>query len=48
MRNSTTLTDEHGAQTKPRKETLRFILDYSRALKVETLKSGMDIYLMKN
>lgn len=48
MGNSVTLKDEYGAHTKPRKETIRFILDYSKALEVKKLKSGIEIDLMKN
>ncbi|WP_417603793.1 hypothetical protein [Owenweeksia hongkongensis] len=48
MGNSTTLKDELGSHTKPRKETIRFILDYSKALEVKTLNSGMEIDLIKN
>ena len=48
MGNSTTLKDEYGAHTKPRKETIKFILDYSKALDVQKLKNGMDISLIKN
>ncbi|WP_417589867.1 hypothetical protein [Owenweeksia hongkongensis] len=48
MGNSTTLKDELGSHTKPRKETIRFILDYSKALEVKTLTSGMEIDLIKN
>ncbi|AEV31778.1 hypothetical protein Oweho_0765 [Owenweeksia hongkongensis DSM 17368] len=48
MGNSTTLKDELGSHTKPRKETIRFILDYSKALEVKTLNSGMEIDMIKN
>ncbi len=48
MGNSTTLKDESGAHTKPRKETLQFILNYSKALEVKTLKSGMKVEMIRN
>lgn len=48
MGNSTTLKDEYGAHTKPRKETIKFILDYSKALEVKTLESGLEVELIKN
>ena len=48
MGNSTTLKDEYGAHTKPRKETINFILNYSKALEVKTLKNGMEMNMMKN
>lgn len=48
MGNSTTLKDELGSHTKPRKQTIKFILDYSKALEVKKLKSGIEINLMKN
>jgi len=48
MGNLTTLKDELGSHTKPRKETIRFILDYSKALEVKKLNSGMEVNLIKN
>ncbi len=48
MGNSTTLKDESGAHTKPRKETLQFILNYSKALEVKTLKNGMKVEMIRN
>lgn len=48
MGNSTTLKDEYEAQVKPRKGTVQFILDYSKALEVKSLRNGMQINLLKN
>ena len=48
MGNSITLKDEYGAHTKPRKETIKFILDYSKALEVQKLTSGIEVSLIKN
>ncbi len=43
-----TLDNKHGAALKPRKETIQFILNYSRALEVVRLKDNPDIDLIKN
>ena len=48
MQNSITLKDGYGAHTKPRKETVQFILNYSKALEVKTLKSGVEVEYFKN
>lgn len=48
MGNSTTLKDEHGSHTKPRLDTIRFILNYSKALEVQQLKSGIEFNMIKN
>jgi hypothetical protein len=48
MGNSTTLKDEYGAHTKPRKETLQFILNYSKALEIKKLKSGIEVEMIRN
>lgn len=48
MGNSITLKDEYGAHVKPRKETIRFILDYSKALEIKKLHSNMEIEVIRN
>ncbi len=48
MDNTITLKDEQDAHCKPRKETIRFILDYSKALDYKKLKSGIEIEMIRN
>ena len=48
MGHSITLKNGSGAQLKPRKETIKFLLDYSKALEVVKLKSGEEIDLIRN
>lgn len=37
-----------GAQCKPKKETIRFILNYSRALSIQNTSSGIQVELIRN
>ncbi len=48
MQNFTSLKHELEAQEKPRKDTIQFILNYSKALEVKKLKNGMEIDLIRN
>jgi len=48
MDNTVTLKDEQGAYCKPKEETIRFILNYSKALEYKKLKSGIEIKLIRN
>ncbi|MDZ7846394.1 MAG: hypothetical protein U5L96_06325 [Owenweeksia sp.] len=48
MAHSTTLNNGSGSQLKPRKDTIKFILDYSKAHKLLKLKQGLEIDLVQN
>lgn len=48
MSNTTILRNDSEASARPTKETIRNILNYSRALKVKKLKSGFEFEMISN
>ncbi|GEM_PF-2179445 len=48
MGSTTTLKNEPGAYCKPRKETIQFLLNYSKALEVKKLASGEYVEFIRN
>lgn len=48
MGNTTTLKDQRGADIKPRKETISFLLSYSKALEIVKLNNSEDVSLIRN
>lgn len=48
MRQTSTLKDECDRQYQPRKETVDFILNYSKALEVKKLDQGVEFTMIQN
>ena len=48
MAQLTTLKNGKEARLKPRKETINFILNYSRSLEIIDLPNGEKVEMMKN
>lgn len=48
MENTTTVKKDPESQCRPRRSTIRSILDYSRALQVEHTQAEIEVEILKN